>query len=67
MVRLSKKEQHDKLQLLSSITQMNIVESKQVDNGEFFIFSKQFLLTKLLSNISVNAEKYVFYKSFTFP
>lgn len=35
MVRLSKKEQQDKRELLSSINQMNIAESKNVDNGEF--------------------------------
>ncbi len=34
MVRLSKKEQQDKRELLSSINQMNIAESKNVDNGE---------------------------------
>lgn len=32
MVRLSKKEQQDKRELLCSINQMNIAESKNVDN-----------------------------------
>lgn len=35
MVRLSKKEQQDKRELLSSINQMNIAESKNVDNDAF--------------------------------
>lgn len=34
MVRLSKKEKQDKLELLSSINQMNVASSHQVDNGE---------------------------------
>lgn len=37
MVRLSKQEKQDKLELLASINQMNIGSSQNIDNRKFFI------------------------------
>lgn len=67
MVRLSKKEQQDKRELLSSINQMNIAESKNVDNGELNILLQSVMgivsgLTSVVFNFSApktNIQKWV--------